>query len=143
MLKIRDIYGILPHRFPFLMVDRIVSHEKENKVVGLKNVTVNEPYFQGHFPDEPVMPAVMIIETMAQIGGFLFDMPGKRGFVISVNKAKFKRMVIPGDQLIIECSVVVHLGNKATINAVAKVDDKVVASAELAYNFVDVNESDE
>ena len=76
MLLIDEIYKSLPHRFPFLMVDRIVSVEKEKSVIGLKNVTVNEPYFQGHFPDEPLMPAVMIIEAMSQVGGFIFAADG-------------------------------------------------------------------
>lgn len=139
MLDIYDIYGILPHRFPFLMVDKIVSLEYEKTVTGVKNVTVNEPFFQGHFPDQPVMPAVMITETMAQIGGFMYDMPGRRGYVVGVNKAKFKKPVIPGDQLVVECKSVVHVGNMATVEAVAKVDGKTVASAEIAYNFVKID----
>lgn len=139
MLLIDEIYKSLPHRFPFLMVDRIVSVEKEKSVIGLKNVTVNEPYFLGHFPDEPLMPAVMIIEAMSQVGGFIFDLDNERGYVIGVDKAKFKRKVIPGDQLIIECEKIAHVGAMAKVKGVAKVDGKVVSSAEIAYNFAKIS----
>lgn len=138
MLLIDDVYKSLPHRFPFLMVDRIISIEKEESVLGIKNVTVNEPYFQGHFPDEPLMPAVMIVEAMAQVGGFIFDVESERGYVIGVDKAKFKSKVIPGDQLVIECTKMIHLGQMAKVKAVARVDGKVVASAEIAYNFAKI-----
>lgn len=138
MLSINDIYKALPHRYPFLMVDKILDIEKGESVVGLKNVTVNEPYFQGHFPDEPLMPAVMIIESIAQTGGFIFDLDSERGYVIGVDKAKFKNKVLPGDTLIIECKKIQQLGTMAKVSGKAKVDGKVVASAEITYNFAKI-----
>ena len=133
MLLIDEIYKSLPHRFPFLMVDRIVSVEKEKSVIGLKNVTVNEPYFQGHFPDEPLMPAVMIIEAMSQVGGFIFDLDNERGYVIGVDKAKFKRKVVPGDVLKLECEIIKRKGPIGVGKAVASVDGKPAVIAELTF----------
>ncbi|MGB7606373.1 MAG: 3-hydroxyacyl-ACP dehydratase FabZ [Lutisporaceae bacterium] len=139
MLTIQEIYKRLPHRYPFLMVDRILSIEEGKTVVGLKNVTVNEPYFQGHFPDEPIMPGVMIIETMAQIGGFVFDIVNERGYVIGVDKTKFKKVVIPGDTLIVEAILMQKFGSMGKVKAVAKVDNVEVASGEITYNFKPIN----
>lgn len=135
MLTIQEIYKRLPHRYPFLMVDKILSVEEGKTVVGLKNVTVNEPYFQGHFPDEPIMPGVMIIETMAQIGGFVFDIVNERGYVIGVDKTKFKKVVIPGDTLIVEATLIQRFGSMGKVKAIAKVDNVEVASGEITYNF--------
>lgn len=135
MLTIQEIYKRLPHRYPFLMVDKILSVEEGKTVVGLKNITVNEPYFQGHFPDEPIMPGVMIIETMAQIGGFVFDIVNERGYVIGVDKTKFKKVVIPGDTLIVEATLIQRFGSMGKVKAVAKVDNVEVASGEITYNF--------
>lgn len=117
------------------MVDKIMFLEEGKKVVGKKNVTVNEPYFQGHFVDEPIMPGVMILETMAQIGGFVFDIENERGYVIGIDKAKFKKVVIPGDTLIVEVTLIQKFGSMGKVNAVAKVDGIEVASAEITYNF--------
>lgn len=117
------------------MVDKILSLEEGKKVVGKKNVTINEPFFQGHFTDEPIMPGVMILETMAQIGGFVFNIENERGYVIGVDKAKFKKVVIPGDTLIVEATLIQKFGSMGKVNAVAKVDDIEVASAEITYNF--------
>lgn len=139
MLTIQEIYKRLPHRYPFLMVDKILSVEEGKTVVGLKNVTVNEPYFQGHFPDEPIMPGVMIIETMAQIGGFVFDIVNERGYVIGVDKTKFKKVVIPGDTLIVEATLIQRFGSMGKVKAVAKVDNAEVASGEITYNFKPIN----
>lgn len=139
MLTIQEIYKRLPHRYPFLMVDKILSVEEGKTVVGLKNVTVNEPYFQGHFPDEPIMPGVMIIETMAQIGGFVFDIVNERGYVIGVDKTKFKKVVIPGDTLIVEATLIQRFGSMGKVKAVAKVDNVEVASGEITYNFKPIN----
>lgn len=138
MYTINQIYTMLPHRYPFLMVDRILSVEPEKKVVGLKNVTVNEPYFQGHFPDEPIMPGVMITEAMSQIGGFVFDIKNKRGYVVGIDKAKFVKPVIPGDTLIVEATFITRIGNMGKVKAVAKVDNTKVASAEITYSFKDL-----
>ncbi|MBO4616958.1 MAG: 3-hydroxyacyl-ACP dehydratase FabZ [Lachnospiraceae bacterium] len=138
MLNINEIYKKLPHRYPFLMVDRILEINKEESVIGIKNVTVNEPFFQGHFPDEPLMPAAMIVESMAQIGGFAFELDKERGYVVGVDKAKFKAKVIPGDTLTIECKKITRVGGLAKVKAVARVEGKEVASAEITYNFVSI-----
>ena len=122
MLTINEIYKKLPHRYPFLMVDRILEIKKDESVTGIKNVTVNEPFFQGHFPDEPLMPAAMIVESMAQIGGFIFELDDERGYVVGVDKAKFKAKVIPGDTLKIECKKITRVGGLAKVKAVASVD---------------------
>lgn len=136
MYKIDDIYKMLPHRYPFLMVDRILEVNEGESVIGIKNVTVNEPYFQGHFPDEPLMPAVMIIESIAQIGGFMFNLKDERGYVTAVDKAKFKNKVIPGDTLVVECKLLMKFGSAAKVKGIARVDGKEVASAEVTYGFV-------
>lgn len=136
MLSITDIQKLLPHRYPFLMVDRILSVEKNKKVVGLKNVTINEPYFEGHFPDEPIMPGVLILETMAQTGGFIFDIEGARGYVAGINKAKFLKTVLPGDQLIVEMELEQQFGEMAKVKGVVKVENAKVAEAEITYRFV-------
>lgn len=136
MYTINEIYKMLPHRYPFLMVDRIIEVNKEESVIGVKNVTVNEPFFQGHFPDEPIMPAVMIIEAIAQIGGFIFDLEDERGYVVGVDKAKFKNKVIPGDTLVIESKMILKFGNTAKVKGIARVDGKEVASAEVMYSFM-------
>lgn len=140
MYTINEIYKMLPHRYPFLMVDKILSVEPEKKVVGLKNVTVNEPFFQGHFPDEPIMPGVMITETMSQIGGFVFDIKNKRGYVVGIDKAKFIKPVIPGDTLIVEATLITQLDNMGKVKAVAKVDGVQVACAEITYSFKNIGE---
>lgn len=140
MFTINEIYQMLPHRYPFLMVDRILSVEPGEKVIGLKNVTINESFFQGHFPDDPVMPGVMITETMSQIGGFVFDIKSKRGYVVGIDKAKFVKPVIPGDTLIVEATLITKLGNMGKVKAVAKVDGTQVACAEITYSFKDLGE---
>ena len=111
VLKIEDILQILPHRYPFLLVDRIVSYEPKKKVVGIKNVTFNESFFQGHFPQHPVMPAVLILEAIAQVGAALLLLSVKNRkdqipYFLGVDRAKFRKPVIPGDQLRIEVEVV-------------------------------------
>ena len=135
VLKIKDIYKKLSHRYPFIMVDRILQIEKMERVVGVKNVTINEPYFQGHFPDNPIMPGVMIIESMAQIGGFIFDLEKERGYVTGIDKAKFKKEVIPGDTLVIEVKLIQKFSNLGKVKALATVDEDEVAVAEINYFF--------
>jgi 3-hydroxyacyl-[acyl-carrier-protein] dehydratase len=143
-LSYEDIIRLLPHRYPFLFVDRITELVPEKRVVGLKNVTGNEPFFQGHFPGRPVMPGVLIIEAMAQVGGILarLSVPGilekrkKDGiFFMSMDKVKFRRPVIPGDQIVFELeplrtgSRVWKMRGKATVNG------KIVAEAELVASI--------
>lgn len=134
MMNIIDIMKKLPHRYPFLLVDRIIAMEPNVSITGIKNVTINEPFFQGHFPGQPIMPGVLIIEAMAQVGGVLAFSTGtdaKSVFFMSIEKAKFRKPVVPGDQLIMQLRVVQQRGNVWKLSGVAKVDDKVVAEADL------------
>ena len=136
-LDIKEIIRLLPHRYPFLLVDRILEGEKMKNLVGLKNVTINEPFFQGHFPSEPIMPGVLILEGMAQAGGILafYSMPEMVGkklvYFAGIDKVKFRRPVVPGDQLIYEVEVIKQKGKIWKMAAKAKVDDKLAAEAEL------------
>lgn len=127
MDKITDI---LPHRYPFLMVDGIIS-KGENEIVAFKNVSYNEPQFQGHFPENPIMPGVLMLEGMAQTAGLLTLIPGKTPLFIGADKVRFRKPVRPGDKIIYEVKIInEHLG-MINAQAVAKVDDKVCASATL------------
>jgi 3-hydroxyacyl-[acyl-carrier-protein] dehydratase len=124
----------LPHRYPFLLVDRIIAMEANVSITGVKNVTINEPFFQGHFPGQPIMPGVLIIEAMAQVGGVLAFSTGtdaKSVFFMSIEKAKFRKPVVPGDQMKMELRVVQQRGNVWKLSGVARVDDKVVAEADF------------
>jgi 3-hydroxyacyl-[acyl-carrier-protein] dehydratase len=137
-LSIQQIMQALPHRYPFLMLDRLISVEPGAAAVGLKNVTINEPYFAGHFPDEPIVPGVLILESMAQCGGFIFDMASKRGYIAGFDRVKFLRPVYPGDQLVLEMKLVQQLGDLARVSGEARVDGQRVASAEISYRFKEV-----
>ena len=136
-IDIKEIIRLLPHRYPFLLVDRILEGNKMKNLVGLKNVTINEPFFQGHFPSEPIMPGVLILEGMAQAGGILafYSMPEmvekKLVYFAGIDKVKFRRPVVPGDQLIYEVEVIKQKGKIWKMAAKAKVDDKLAAEAEL------------
>jgi beta-hydroxyacyl-ACP dehydratase FabZ len=141
-LDIHEISEVLPHRYPMLMVDRIVEIGHES-IVGLKNVTVNEPHFMGHFPGYPVMPGVLIIEAMAQVGGILIGTlaPHTRGklmFLASIEEAKFRKPVVPGDQLRIEMKKVRLKHTVAKLQGTATVDGQVVAEATLMCKLTDV-----
>jgi UDP-3-O-[3-hydroxymyristoyl] N-acetylglucosamine deacetylase/3-hydroxyacyl-[acyl-carrier-protein] dehydratase len=142
VIDINKIMEIIPHRFPFLLVDKITHLDKEEEViVGIKNVTINEPFFPGHFPNKPIMPGVLIMEAMAQVGGLLvwsnMDTAGKLMFFSGFKSAKFKKPVIPGDQLVYEVKLVSHKFGVLMFKGTAYVDDEVVAEAE--YNAVLVN----
>jgi len=135
---ITDIMKILPHRYPFLLVDRIVEMEGEKRIVGLKNVTINEQFFQGHFPGAPVMPGVLIIEAMAQVAGVLIyrDMPDKHTKLIyftGIESAKFRRPVVPGDQLRIEMELLNRRTNFGKMAGRATVEGKLVAEAIVLF----------
>src|SRR6202142_884422 len=141
VMDIQWIQEILPHRYPFLLVDRIEELEPE-RIVGIKNVTINEPFFVGHFPDFPVMPGVMIIEAMAQVAGVLVlsqieDRKSKLVLLASVNEAKFRRPVRPGDQLRIEMKVAKRKATIAKMSGVATVDGAVVAEATMLCKLAD------
>ncbi|HEY9142584.1 MAG TPA: 3-hydroxyacyl-ACP dehydratase FabZ [Arenimonas sp.] len=133
------ILHLLPHRYPFLLVDRVVELEAHKRIRAIKNVTFNEPYFQGHFPGRPVMPGVLVIEAMAQAGGLLTQLSlpreaigdGKLFYLVKVDNARFNRMVVPGDQLDIEVVLKRNIRNMALYECAARVDGKVVASAEI------------
>ncbi len=137
MLDITKIQEILPHRYPFLLVDRIESVENGRKAVGIKNVSANEPFFQGHFPGHPVMPAVLIIEAMAQVGAVaVLQMPefaGKIALFAGIDRARFRRQVVPGDQLRIEVEVRKLRGTVGKSSASAYVGEEMAAEAELLF----------
>lgn len=137
VLGIEEIMKILPHRYPFLLVDRIVEMEAMKRVVAIKNVTINEPFFQGHFPGHPIMPGVLIVEAMAQAGGVLLmgtvdDPDSKVVYFMSINNIKFRKPVKPGDQLRFEVDIIQLRGKVCRIAGVAKVDGQVVCEAEMA-----------
>jgi UDP-3-O-[3-hydroxymyristoyl] N-acetylglucosamine deacetylase/3-hydroxyacyl-[acyl-carrier-protein] dehydratase len=137
VIEIEDIMKILPHRYPFLLVDRILEIEEKKRIVGIKNVTINEPFFQGHFPGHPIMPGVLIVEAMAQVGGVLLmgtvDDPENRVvYFMSLDNIKFRKPVRPGDQLRFEVDITQLRGKVCRIAGVAKVDGVVVCEAEMA-----------
>ncbi len=137
MLDIKQIQEILPHRYPFLLVDRIISLEEGKKAVGIKNVSVNEPFFQGHFPGYPVMPGVLIIEAMAQVAAVaalkLPEFAGKIALFAGIDKARFRRQVFPGDQLRIEVEVLKLRGTVGKSYAAAYVGEEMAAEAEMMF----------
>lgn len=140
-MDVNQIRQILPHRYPFLLVDRIVELEAE-RIVGIKNVTANEPFFIGHFPDFPVMPGVLIVEAMAQTAGVLIlnsipDRHNKLVLLVSVDAAKFRRPVVPGDQLRMDMTVIRRKGSVAKMAGKAYVDGLLVAEAEVMCKLQD------
>ncbi len=143
MLDINEIMKLLPHRYPMLLVDRILEIAEDGKrITGLKNVSANEHFFQGHFPGAPVMPGVLIVEAMAQCAAVLFlreieDRDRKLFLFGGVDKARFRKPVIPGDQLILECEVLQKRASTVKVRGMAKVGDTVVAEAELLSVMVE------
>ena len=141
-LSSEEILGLLPHRFPFALIDRVIEHVPGKKAVALKNVTINEPQFQGHFPERPLMPGVLIVEAMAQVGGIIVtQMPQlpKGLFVFAgINNVKFRRPVVPGDQLVITCELLsIKRQRFGKVKGEAHVDGKLVCSGELMFSLVD------
>ena len=142
MYTIEEIMKVLPHRYPFLLVDRIIEIEEKKRIVGLKNVTINEPFFQGHFPGHPIMPGVLIIEAMAQVGGMLLlgsvgDPETKVVYFMSLDNVKFRRPVKPGDQLRFELEVTQLRGTVCKMRGIGKVDGDVVVEADMAATIRD------
>jgi len=140
MMMINEIMKYLPHRYPFLLVDRIVDLEPNKHAVGVKNVTINEPFFQGHFPGQPIMPGVLIIEAMAQVAGvmaFCSGVEGKSVYFMSIDNAKFRRPVVPGDQVVLDITTTKQRGNVWKFAGTAKVDGKVVSEAEFTAMVTD------
>ena len=142
ILDVTEIQKILPHRYPFLFVDSIVEMERLKRVVGIKNVTITESYFQGHFPGQPIMPGVLIIESMAQTGGLLLlqevpDRENKLLYFVAVDGARFRRPVVPGDQLKVEMKVISWRGDFCKLEGRATVDGQLAAEATLMCKMVD------
>ena len=142
IMDIHQIMRCLPHRFPFLLVDKIVELEGDKRVVGIKNVTINEPFFPGHFPGAPVMPGVLIIEAMAQVAGVMIyrDLPDKESKLIyftGIESAKFRRPVLPGDQLRIEMDLLARRSNFGKMQGRATVDGKLAAEAIVLFAVAD------
>lgn len=139
-MDIQAIFKILPHRYPFLMVDRIVEIAPGQRAVGIKNVTINEPYFTGHWPGKPVMPGVLMVEAMAQVAGIFLlsgtDVQGQQAFLGGIDKVRFRRQVVPGDQLVIEANLIKQRGNIGKVRTVAKVDGEVACEGELTFALV-------
>jgi len=136
-VEINEIKKLLPHRYPFLLVDRVLSHEPRKSIVALKNLTVNEEFFNGHFPQRPVMPGVLIIESMAQVAGLVMlvedEHKGKIPFFTGIDNARFRRPVVPGDQMILEIEVLRIKGNVGKVRGRALVEDEVAAEADLMF----------
>ena len=142
MVAINEILEILPHRYPFLLVDRILEIEEKVRAVGIKNVTVNEPFFQGHFPGHPVMPAVLILEGMAQVGAVMLlatmkDRTEKLIYFTGIDNARFRRPIVPGDQIRYELEVVRLKSRTCKMRGRATVDGQLAAEAEILSALVD------
>ena len=139
-MEVENILELLPHRYPFMLVDRIIEHlPEENRIVGLKNLTFNETFFQGHFPGNPVMPGVLQLEAMAQVAGVMLNLragnEGKIAYFMSINNAKFRRMVKPGDQLRIEIEGVRIRSRMAVVKGCAYVGEELASEAELSFGY--------
>ncbi|AAQ00461.1 MULTISPECIES: 3-hydroxyacyl-ACP dehydratase FabZ [Prochlorococcus] len=142
VLTNEEIMGLLPHRYPFALVDRVVEYEPGKSATGIKNVTINEPHFQGHFPGRPLMPGVLIVEAMAQVGGLIVkqipDLPKGLFVFAGIDSVRFRRPVVPGDQLLINCELIsIKRQRFGKVKGEAKVDGNLVCSGELMFSLVD------
>lgn len=136
-MDIQQIKNTIPHRYPFLLVDKVTEVEEGKHIVGYKNVTINEPFFQGHFPEHPVMPGVLILEALAQVGAIavlgMEENKGKIGFLAGVDKCRFKRQVVPGDQLKLEVEILRMKGPIGKGKGVATVNGEIACQAEIMF----------
>ena len=141
IIDITEIMKLLPHRYPFILVDRVVELVEGERIIALKNVTINEPFFPGHFPGAPIMPGVLVIEAMAQAGGILFAISQpeeKRGgpvYFMGMDKVKFRKPVVPGDQLVFEVKILNMRSKAVKMSGIATVEGKCVAEAEFMATF--------
>ncbi len=143
-MDVRDILGVLPHRYPFLLVDRILELEPGKRAVGIKNVTVNEPQFTGHWPGNPVMPGVLLLEAMAQVGGIMLltmldeaDRQGVTAMMVGIDKVRFRRPVLPGDQVKMEAVMQRRKGNMGRIYITAHVGEELACDGEFSFALVE------
>ena len=141
VMEVGDICKILPHRYPFLLIDRVIELERKKRIVAIKNVTFNEPYFQGHFPDKPIMPGVLIVEAIAQAGGALLltEVPNRDELLMvftGIERARFRRPVVPGDQLRIVVEVLAWRMTAARLEGKAYIGDKVAAEAVVTCRLI-------
>ena len=136
-----DIQKILPHRYPFLLIDKITEMEEGKNITGIKNVTINEPFFQGHFPGNPIMPGVLITEALAQTGAvLLLSLPenkGKLGVFTGINNFKFRRQVVPGDTLTLYAELLMYRHGMGKANVKATVDGEIAAMGEISFAVID------
>lgn len=141
VLDIKEIVKILPHRYPFLLIDRILSYDlQKGTIVGQKNTTINEAFFQGHFPGNPIMPGVLILEALAQVGSVLVHLRGnvdKIAVLLNIGHAKFRNPVKPGDVLVLNCEGIHFSSKGGRLKATAMVNEKLAAEAEMAFALVD------
>lgn len=143
MLRIDEIKNILPHRYPFLMVDKVEEIEEGSRIVAIKNVTIDEPFFAGHFPDYPIMPGVLVIEAMAQAGGILYiksglDVTNRLPFFMGIDKVKFRKPIFPGDTMKIEITVLRKRNNCWKLKGKTFVDDTLAVEAEILAAFEEI-----
>nr|WP_241978059.1 3-hydroxyacyl-ACP dehydratase FabZ [Cryobacterium sp. TMS1-13-1] len=132
-----EIMQRLPHRYPFLMVDRVDALASGVSIAAVKNVTANEPYFTGHFPENPIMPGVMIVEALAQAGGLLFDIGERLCVLARIDNVKFRGIVRPGDQMILEAEALATMSAMGKVRSKASVEGRIVVTAEITYSFIE------
>ena len=143
-MDVKDIFSVLPHRYPFLLVDRILELEPGKRAVGIKNVTINEPQFTGHWPDNPVMPGVLLLEAMAQVGGIMLltmledsEREDVTAMIVGIDKVRFRRPVLPGDQIKMEAVMKRRKGNMGRIYITAHVDGELACDGEFSFALVE------